>query len=154
LAAPGLQSRASGFDSWLPRWLEDPGGPVGSPGASYGRERELRIKLLAALGVLAICAVGLTGIAGAREPAKTKVTIHYNGDGFQGKVKSSRAKCIKNRTVKVFRKNGTKLYTDTSDRDGFWNTGNSGQVSGTFYAHTRKTPGCKGGTSDLLHVTP
>jgi hypothetical protein len=118
------------------------------------RECELRTKLLAAVGVLAICsAVGLTGVAGARDAAKTKVTIHYNGDGFQGKLKSSKAKCIKNRKVKVFRKSdGQKLYTDVSDGDGRWNTGNSGQIHGTFYAHTGKIPGCKGGTSESIHT--
>jgi hypothetical protein len=116
----------------------------------------LRTRLLFAVAALAICcAVGLTGIAGAQDAgkrARTKVTIHYNGDGFQGRVKSSRHKCVKNRTVKVFRKNGQKLYTDTSDNDGHWDTGTSGQISGRFYAHTRKVHGCKGATSKTIHT--
>jgi hypothetical protein len=118
--------------------------------------QELRTKLLVAVGVLAICsAVALTGVAGARERAKTTVTIHYNGDGFQGKVKSPRAKCVRNRTVKVFKlKHGTrqKLYSDTTDQDGRWNTGNSGPISGRFYAHTGRVPGCKAGTSKTIHT--
>ena len=110
--------------------------------------------IIAAVGVLAVSsALGLTAIAGASSSAKTKVTIHYNGDGFQGKLKSSKAKCKRNRTVKVFRKSdGRKLYSDTSDSDGRWNTGNSGQIHGTFYAHTSKIPGCKGGTSESIHT--
>jgi hypothetical protein len=96
---------------------------------------------------------GLVSVATARHAAKTKVTIHYTGDGFHGKLKSSKAKCIKNRKVKVIRKsNGQKLYSDISDRDGRWDTGNSGQVHGTFYAHTRRIPGCRGGTSESIHT--
>jgi hypothetical protein len=118
------------------------------------RGQHLRNKVLALAGALALCTVvGLTGVAGARGPAKTKVTIHYNGDGFQGKVKSKRAKCVRNRKVKVLRKSdGQKLYTDISDNRGRWNTGTSGQIHGTFYAHTRKVHGCKGGTSKSIHT--
>jgi hypothetical protein len=113
----------------------------------------LRNKVLALAGVLALCSVvGLTGVAGARGPAKTKVTIHYNGDGFQGKVKSKRAKCVRNRKVKVFKRSGRKLYTDISDEQGRWDTGTSGQIHGTFYAHTGKVRGCKGGTSKSIHT--
>jgi hypothetical protein len=114
----------------------------------------MKAKLLVIVGSLVVCAtLALTGIAGARSPAKTTVTIHYNGDGFQGKVKSRKAKCIKHRKVKVFRK-GTAhaLYTDTSDSQGRWNTGNSGPVSGRFYAHTGRVPGCKPGTSETIHT--
>jgi hypothetical protein len=118
--------------------------------------RKLRTKLLAAVGALALwSALALTGVAGARDAAKVTVTIHYNGDGFQGKVKSARAKCVRNRTVKVFKlKNGTrqKLYTDTTDHEGRWNTGNSGPVSGRFYAHTGRIPGCRPGTSQTIHT--
>ena len=80
----------------------------------------MKTKLLVVMGVLALCSVvGLAAVAGARDAAKTRVTIHYNGDGFQGKLKSSRGKCIRNRTVKVIRKrDGRKLYSDTSDHDG------------------------------------
>ena len=114
----------------------------------------MRTKLLAIAGVLALCSVvGLTSVAGARDTAKTTVTIHYNGDGFQGKVKSSKAKCLRNRTVKVIKKsNGQKLYSDISDDQGHWDTGNSGQIHGTFYAHTAKVPGCTGATSESIHT--
>ena len=114
----------------------------------------MRTKLLAIAGVLALCSVvGLTGVAGAHDTAKTKVTIHYNGDGFQGKVKSSKAKCLRNRTVKVIKKsNGQKLYSDTTDNDGRWDTGTSGQIHGTFFARTGKIPGCTGATSESIHT--
>jgi hypothetical protein len=116
----------------------------------------LRTKLLAAVGALAVCgAVALPGVAGAgpaAKAAKTRVTIKYNGDGFEGKLKSSKAKCIKNRTVKVFKKNGQKLYSDTTEDDGSWNTGTSGQIHGRFYAHTGRKPGCKPGTSQTIHT--
>jgi hypothetical protein len=112
--------------------------------------RTLRI---AAVTAAVFVFAGVVSVAGAHAPAKTKVTIHYNGDGFQGKLKSSKGKCIRNRKVKVFKKStGQKLYTDTSDHDGRWNTGNSGQVHGTFYAHTGRIPGCKGGTSESIHT--
>src|SRR6266516_2678235 len=82
--------------------------------------------------------------------AGTTVTIKYNGDGFQGKVKSTRASCIANRTVKVYKQRGSvqdpstdqKLYTDTSDSTGRWDTGTSGQVHGKFYARARGTTRC------------
>ena len=50
-------------------------------------------KLSIALVVALLCgAVALVGTAGARGKASTTVTIKYNGDGFQGKVKSSKSK--------------------------------------------------------------
>jgi hypothetical protein len=112
--------------------------------------RTLRI----AAAIAAIFALAsAVSVAGARDAARTKVTIHYNGDGFQGKLKSSKGKCIRNRKVKVFKKsNGHKLYSDITDHDGHWDTGNSGQVHGTFYAHTGRIPGCKGGTSKSIHT--
>jgi hypothetical protein len=104
--------------------------------------------------VLAICsAVGLPGVAGARHAANTKVTIHYNGDGFFGKLKSSKARCRKNRGVKVIRKStGEKLHSDFTDQEGRWSTGNSGPASGAFQARTRRIPGCKGDKSRTLHI--
>ena len=39
---------------------------------------------------------GVVSVAAARDAAKTTVTIHYNGDGFQGKLKSWKGKCIRN----------------------------------------------------------
>jgi hypothetical protein len=118
-------------------------------------------KLSVAIVVALLCgAVAMVSVAGARGKAATTVTIKYNGDGFQGKVKSSKAKCVKNRTVRVYKQKGSsqnpstdkKLYTDTSDSDGSWNTGNSGQVQGKFYAYAKKTDLCKKGFSKTIKV--
>jgi hypothetical protein len=115
----------------------------------------MKTKLFVLVSAVAIVgAIGFADVAGAHR-AKTKVTIHYSGDGFFGKLKSSKSNCVRDRKVKVFKiKHGDaqKLYTDISDDEGHWDTGNSGQVSGRFYAHTRKIPGCKGGTSDTIHT--
>jgi len=121
----------------------------------------LRTRTLVAVGLLVICgAVALTGVAGARTLAKTTVTISYNGDGFEGKLKSPKAKCRKNRTVKVFKQKGSvqspstdqKLYSDISDNEGNWDTGTSGQISGKFYARTGAIGGCKGGSSKTIRT--
>ena len=48
-------------------------------------------KLSIALVVALLCgAVAMASTAGARGKAATTVTIKYNGDGFQGKVKTRR----------------------------------------------------------------
>ena len=118
-------------------------------------------KLSVAIVVALLCgAVAMVSVAGARGKAATTVTIKYNGDGFQGKVKSSKAKCVKNRTVKVYKQKGSSqdpstdkhLYTDTSDTEGRWDTGNSGQVHGKFYASAKKTDLCKKGFSQTINV--
>jgi hypothetical protein len=96
----------------------------------------------------------------ARGKAATKVTIKYNGDGFEGKVKSSKAKCLKNRTVKVYKQKGSsqdpstdqKLYKDTTDKEGHWDTGTSGQAKGKFYAFAKRSTGCKKGYSKTIKV--
>ena len=100
-------------------------------------------KLSIALVVALLCgAVAMASTAGARGKASTTVTIKYNGDGFQGKVKSSKSKCVKNRTVKVYKQKGSsqdpstdkKMFKDTTEDNGSWDTGNSGQAKGKFYA--------------------
>jgi hypothetical protein len=118
-------------------------------------------KLSIAVALVLLCgAVAMVSTAGASGGAATTVTIKYNGDGFQGKVKSSRAKCVKNRTVKVYKQTGSaqdpssdqKLFKDTTDNEGQWDTGNSGQAHGKFYAFATKTTGCKKGFSTTIKV--
>jgi hypothetical protein len=118
-------------------------------------------KLSIALVVVLLCgAVAMVSTAGARGKAATTVTIKYNGDGFQGKVKSSRAKCVKNRTVKVYKQTGSsqdpsndkKMFKDTTDNEGRWDTGNSGQAHGKFYALATRTTSCKKGFSKTIKV--
>lgn len=118
-------------------------------------------KLSIALVVALLCgAVAMVSTAGARGKAATTVTIKYNGDGFQGKVKSSRTRCVKNRTVKVYKQKGSsqdpstdkKLLKETTDSDGSWDTGNSGQAKGRFYAYAPGTSSCKRGFSKTIKV--
>jgi hypothetical protein len=109
----------------------------------------IRITALAAAAVLCM-SVGSTAIAGAAGGTE-KVTIKYNGDGFQGKIKNAKPKCLKDRTVNVL-KNGVKVYTDTTEDDGTWNTGNSGQTSGTFKAKVKAKGNCAALTSRSISV--
>ena len=118
-------------------------------------------KLSIALVIALLCgAVAMASTAGARGKAATTVTIKYNGDGFQGKVKSSRAKCVKNRLVKVYKQSGSsqdpnndqKMFTDGTDNEGNWDTGNSGQAHGKFYAVAKGTTSCKKGFSKTIKV--
>jgi hypothetical protein len=96
-----------------------------------------------ALAATACMAIGVGGIATAGAADGTpKVTIHYTGDGFEGKIKNERSKCLKNRTVVVKSTDGQYKYTDTTETDGSWSTGNSGQVSGSFKAIAKATDTC------------
>lgn len=102
-----------------------------------------------ALAAMLCMAVGITGVATAGAESSAKLTIHYNGDGFEGKIKSSKAKCLANREVTVHKGNGQELYSDTTDSNGEWNTGNSGQAHGKFYA----TVDAKGNCIPLVSKT-
>ena len=69
---------------------------------------------------------GVVSVAAARDAAKTTVTIHYNGDGFQGKLKGSEGQVHPQPTVKVIKKSNARSSTRTPRiADGRWNTGNS-----------------------------
>jgi hypothetical protein len=129
------------------------------------QEEILKAKLLMAAMATVLCGVlALSGVAGARSSATTKVTIKYNGDGFQGLVKSSKPNlCANHRKVNVYRQKGnaqdpssdTNLYTETASKQGDrykWNTGNSGQAHGRFYARAGKIPGCKADSSDTIQT--
>lgn len=109
--------------------------------------------IVAALAAMLVVSVGLTGIADAN--FKQSVSIHYNGDGFQGKVKSSKAKCLRDRNVTVYRHRASgdqELYMDTTDSQGRWNTGNSGQTTGRFYAAVDAGHGCSPIVSKTIRV--
>ena len=99
-------------------------------------------KLSIALVVALLCgAVAMVGTAGARGKAATTVTIKFNGDGFQGKVKSSKSKCVKNRTVKVFHKRvptGHHLSLKAkTDQVGRWAI-DADNAHGRFYARVAR----------------
>jgi len=124
-------------------------------------------KLSIAFVVALLCgAVAMAATAGARGNTPTTVTIKYNGDGFHGRVKSSMAHCVKSRTVKVYKQKGSfpdprgrdkKLFKDKSNRKGRWDTGNTGQAQGKFYALAERTVSqehiaCKRGVSNTIKV--
>ena len=95
----------------------------------------------------------MAGVAVAASPSA--VSIQYNGDGFEGKVTSPKASCLGDRTVLVYKhtKSGdTKLYKDTTDSQGRWDTGNSGPTHGKFFAHVRRSVGCDAADSPIIHA--
>ncbi len=103
----------------------------------FTKTRNVLVASVAALSL----AVGATGVASAHS-SHDKLSIHYNGDGFDGAIKSSRARCLSNRTVQVHSSKGRVLYTDTTETDGSWSTGNSGRARGKFYATVNAKGAC------------
>jgi hypothetical protein len=113
---------------------------------------------------LAVCSVlALTGSAEASGPAKTTVTIKGPNGDFSGTVTSPKLhKCADQRTITVYKQNGSKqdpsvdteIGSDTSELHGHraeWSIGNSGFKSGKFYARAAKTPGCRAGSSKTIN---
>ena len=113
----------------------------------------------------ALCAAALLAFAGsavARSAAPTTVTIKDAGDGFFGFVKSTKPnRCANGRTVALYKMKGDapdrsvdkKIGTDTAqpNGDGYeWNTGNTGNQKGDFYAFAHRIPGCKKGISKVI----
>jgi hypothetical protein len=108
-------------------------------------------------------AVALAPAAGARGAAETKVTIKGPNGDFSGKIKSSKAKCLGDRKVIVYRIKGNGydpdndevIAKDTSkvvgDR-GKWSVGNTGAGPGAYYALAKRSPGCKVGFSVPLQI--
>ena len=123
-------------------------------------------KVLTTIAAAVLCgavALSVTGTAGARSDAATKVTITKASDGFFGYVKSDKVnKCANNRTVTVYKLKGAspdpgsdkKIGSDIAQPNGNgvqWNTGNTGNTShGSYYAHAKKIPGCLAGTSKVV----
>jgi hypothetical protein len=102
--------------------------------------------------VAALCvAVGATGVAEAHSSGQDKLTIHYSGDGFLGQIKSSKANCLSNQTVTVHGPHGQQLK-DTTEDDGSWDTGNSGQAHGKWYATANAKGNCLPLVSKTLHL--
>ena len=121
-------------------------------------------KLLVGIAVLALCG-GLAGSivsAGARSPAKTKVTIIPESGGFFGYVYSPKpGRCANNRVVRLYKQRGskqkpsvdTKIGSDIAQANGnryMWSTGNTGFRPGKFYARAGKIPGCKPDSSKSI----
>jgi hypothetical protein len=100
--------------------------------------------------------------AGPASAATTsKVTIkHLGGGEFTGKVKSADPDCIAERTVILYEMNGSKpkpkndrkIVKDTTDEDGRWNTGQTGEKSGDFYAKVKRTDDCRKALSKVISI--
>ena len=117
----------------------------------------LRAAAISVLGLAAAgTAFGLAPSAEAVTRAPVTVTIQADGTDLSGKVSSTRAVCVADRKVIVFKQVGTKgggddirFASDTSDSDGDWNTGNTG-TEGKFYAKVKKTDLCKADFSPTI----
>ncbi len=119
------------------------------------------IRIATAASVLCLMVVGLTAVAGARDAAKTKVTIEAQVGGFFGYVHSPKQDpCELNRKVKLYKQKGSeqnrrvdeKIGSDVAQPNGpdsQWNVNTN--KSGKFYAFTKKVPGCKGDYSKTVH---
>ena len=111
-----------------------------------------RRALTALVAALSVAGAASASVATANTSSPDKVTIHYNGDGFEGQIKSHKASCLANRTVSVHKGSGRVLYTDTTETDGSWDTGNSGQARGKFYATVNAKGGCLPLVSKTIQV--
>ena len=101
---------------------------------------------------IAALAISLTATTGAAEAAKKdKLTIQAEAGGFHGQIKSKKSFCLANREVTVYNAStGEAVLTDTTSSNGEWDTGNPGIRTGSFYASTPATSGCKALTSKTV----
>ncbi len=124
----------------------------------------MRAKLLVAVAVTGVGALGLTPVASAAERAESQVTIKAEGLDLSGQVKSERPqRCAEGRRVVVFKQvgqrgggNDERFATDDASQNGDryeWSTGNTG-TPGRFYAKIRRTDRCKGDTSRTVRAEP
>jgi hypothetical protein len=126
----------------------------------------MRLKLTAFMA-LAVCGgLLLASAASAGAPHPTQVTIKEQSGDFSGKVKSENSSCIADRTVTVLKKRKNrpdkKINSDTTDKAGKWNTGNTGVGKGKYYARAKRvaplktamrgTVLCRAGKSKVVTV--
>ena len=124
--------------------------------------------LIARSAVLALGAgttlAGLVALempAHSAQKAKVRVGITQVNTEMSGAVRSTRAKCARNRTVLVWMQVGERgggddvqMFQDTTSLEGgryVWNTGTTG-VEGRFYARVGGKKGCKAATSRTIDV--
>jgi hypothetical protein len=107
---------------------------------------------------------GMVSVAGARDAAKTKVTIQGGGGEYFGYVKSDKLKCKNGRKVKLYKqlgshphpKNDKFINSDIAqaNNNGYqWNTGSTGVHHGKVYAHVGRIDGCKPDNSKTIHAS-
>jgi hypothetical protein len=113
--------------------------------------------------VTMVAALAFTAFAGARGRAISKVTIHGDNGDFQGRVISTRARCLGGRKVVVYKQlhnqqdpaNDNKIGSDITERHGDhgdWSLGNTGFRNGDFYAHVRANDSCRGDFSRTISL--
>ena len=119
-------------------------------------------RIASCLTLTAMLSVG--GIAAARAPAETPVTIRAEGSDYFGPVRSTRpARCADGRKIVLYKQKGdeqspsddTKIGMDTAEKNGdryVWSTGNTG-IYGKIYARAGRTEGCKADTSPTIKTT-
>lgn len=110
--------------------------------------------LLPILVVLCAAALALPATAAA---AGTKVTVSLKLPAFHGKLSSSNAGCVANRTVRLFKvRSGPDklLKSGRSNANGAWSTviARKSVPSGTYYAKATARGSCKAGTSKRLVI--
>jgi len=112
--------------------------------------------------VVSVACLGLVASGASAARTKTKVTINFTqgsppttNDTFFGKVKSKKAKCVKDRKVTVKRKSPSKLKigSDLSDDNGDWEVQTPNAPPGEYFAKVKRTDKCKAATSKTITVT-
>jgi hypothetical protein len=101
----------------------------------------------------ATLAFGLFAAPAAAGTAESTITIKANGGDFFGKVKSEVSLCEGFRDVVLFKQRpgkDAKIAMDTTENDGSWNAGNTGQTKGTFYAKVKEAGDCEKGRSNKI----
>jgi hypothetical protein len=124
-----------------------------------------RVSTLAAVACSALAIAGVA-VAGAAKSVPTKVTIrppNSKTTALHGKVYSTNKSCW-TRTIQVHQIQGPAqnpskdrvVATTTSKAgrsNGFWKL-SSDPHPGRYYARATKAPGCRPGSSKLLHLSP
>jgi hypothetical protein len=108
--------------------------------------------------VLAVVAIGLLPVlpAAAAHTYKTTVVVSLKFPAFHGKLKSPRASCVANRTVKLYRERSGPdklLGSDKSEDGGAWSIPiGKNLTSGAYYAKAPARGNCRGDKSKVLPV--
>jgi ABC-type glycerol-3-phosphate transport system substrate-binding protein len=120
----------------------------------------MKLKMIAATALVTVA--GAFGASAAQaDGTPTKVTIKGQEGDYYGYVKSADDYCESDRTVKVYKMEGSKpkpkqdllIGTDTSapnGPDGMWSIGNSGYKDGHFYAKVKKNDTCGADLSKVI----
>jgi hypothetical protein len=129
------------------------------------RGKILSRRMMAGVAVSIVCAAFVVAaVAGASGRAPTSVTIRGGSGEFFGYVKSTKPRrCAQGRKVTLFQQRGNepdlrrddKIASDIAEKQGDryrWDTGNTGEHHGRFYAHVGRIPGCKSDFSRTIQA--